>query len=130
MAGVMLSYDQLTMLIRAANENADCEPFEDGTFTVEAFGGYVYVTRVQGVKVGYEVGYHAMMPQGVHNPRTFVQDRARFGVWTDPDTGIVHIDDTIHVTGPREVAARIAESFGQKSFWGWAERDCFTAERV
>lgn len=130
--GLYVTHSELIDLIDVANLEAGVTTDADGTFYLPTD---VYdlddiaVARAEAVS-GYEVGYGTLIDLDVEVPRTFLALGDRFGRWTDPDTGIVHLDRTMRIVGPREIAATIAGTFDQQSFWGWAEHDCFAAERV
>ncbi len=49
----------------------------------------------------------------------------RVGVWTDPATGYVVLDLTMHVRAPFSVALSLGAERNQSAVWDWAHSDSF-----
>ena len=123
--GIMLSRAEIVEMIVDANVATSHAGLSDGTFLFS--GDRLY--RIESL-AGYEVAYGPCTNPAHENPQAYLSDGDRIGFWYNAETEVWDLDRTMLIVGPRDMAATIAGALDQQSFWGWAERDCFTAERV
>lgn len=100
----------------------DMLPTEDGTYVARSYSTYDLQLIPVFEPDGFEVAYDAMN-QDVAVPSLWVTPGDRIGVWTDPSTGIRHIDRTAHFRGPQDLAESIGREWQQKAIWDWADRE-------
>lgn len=93
---------------------------QDGTYRIiPTWVGNVRVFQAERIieTEGYEIAYGPVMEEEFWYP----VHETRFGIWTDPDTGIVYLDQTIHVRGNFLRALEIGSLYSQIAIWDWAE---------
>jgi hypothetical protein len=100
------------------NPQAIVEP-EDGTYKLIAswIGSQrVWFAQKLSNEGGYEIAVGAI-PDKAWYPLS----EARFGVWTDPETGEIDLDQTVNIRGSFNTACEMASFYNQKAFWSWID---------
>jgi hypothetical protein len=122
MTAYLITRDEILDAIERVNALDTYSPVErhavvDGTYSIiPTWIGNARVWMAQKIdtREGYEVAFEAILGDGTYD-LTF----ARFGVWTDPETGKVWLDRTVHVKGSEAVAENIARHYDQLAIWDW-----------
>lgn len=97
----------------------------DGTYTLwEGPNGLFAQHVIHGDDgTGYEVAWCSL-------PEVFgqIDHLSRIGVWTDPETGEMHLDATINVPDLR-TALQMAREFNQKAVYDWGTKRCVSVSQ-
>lgn len=112
----------LTDLLAMASKASAYSDSLDGTYVVREVDYVNGRPVLELVRVyepdGFEVAYD-QLNTGVEVPSLFLEPGQRIGFWVDPETGQAHIDRTVHLRGPEELARSLGESYQQVAIWNW-----------
>ena len=88
---------------------------KDGTYINHA-GMFIQQHDAEGYYVGVGSVYAGVNMNTVDKLTAVIPDGVRYGVWTDPDTGIFYIDYTDHILD-LPVAQRVAAANTELVIW-------------